>query len=112
MDKVIRIDGRDVQFRATAAVPRLYRILFRRDILQDIAALQKEIKKVKDEGGDLTSASLEIFENVAYVMTRSAPLRSRGKVGWPPAVCWRGCADEERFASCIPERGTELDLCV
>ena len=72
MDKVIRIDGRDVQFRATAAVPRLYRILFRRDILQDIAALQKEIKKVKDEGGDLTSASLEIFENVAYVMAKHA----------------------------------------
>jgi len=72
MDKIIQIDGRDVKFRATAAVPRLYRILFRRDIMRDIAALQKEIQKAQDDGGDLSTASLEIFENVAYVMAKHA----------------------------------------
>ena len=36
MEKFIRIDGREVPFRATAAVPRLYRIKFGRDIMQDM----------------------------------------------------------------------------
>ena len=35
MQDIIKIDGKDVPFRATAAVPRLYRIKFRRDIIQD-----------------------------------------------------------------------------
>lgn len=72
MDKIIQIDGRDVRFRATAAVPRLYRIQFGRDIMRDISQLQKEIQKAREEGGDLSSASLEIFENVAFLMAKHA----------------------------------------
>ena len=36
METEILIDGKKVKFRATAAVPRLYRIKFRRDIIQDM----------------------------------------------------------------------------
>lgn len=72
MEKVICIDGKDIAFRATAAVPRLYRVQFGRDIMRDITGLQKEIEKAREEGGDLSSASLEIFENVAYLMAKHA----------------------------------------
>ena len=41
IQKNITIDGIDVPFKASAAVPRLYRLKFRRDIYQDFAALQK-----------------------------------------------------------------------
>lgn len=36
MEKTINIDGKEVRLRATAAVPRLYRIKFGRDIMSDI----------------------------------------------------------------------------
>ena len=43
IQKNITIDGIDVPFKASAAVPRLYRLKFRRDIYQDFAALQKSV---------------------------------------------------------------------
>lgn len=69
MERTIEIDGRPVKFRATAAVPRLYRMKFKRDIMQDMAAIQKGIDKADEEGG-VPVASLEMFENVAYIMAK------------------------------------------
>jgi len=37
--KTIIVDGIEVPFKASAAVPRLYRIKFRRDIYKEFAAL-------------------------------------------------------------------------
>lgn len=71
MDRVIEIDGKPVKFRATAAVPRLYRLKYRRDIMQDMAAIQKDINKAQEEGG-VPVASLELFENCAYIMAKHA----------------------------------------
>lgn len=51
MDKTIEIDGKQVKFRATAAIPRLYRIRFGRDIMQDMAALKKELEKAQEGEG-------------------------------------------------------------
>ena len=72
MEKTITISGQAVKLKATAAVPRLYRIKFRRDIIQDITALEKVVKKKKTDGGDLPPEALEMFENVAYIMARHA----------------------------------------
>jgi hypothetical protein len=41
--KTISIDGQEVTFRASAAVPRLYRVKFHRDIYKDLSALQKSL---------------------------------------------------------------------
>ena len=50
MVKTIIIDGKAVAFKATAAVPRLYRIKFKRDIIQDLNDLKgKYIKVVNGE---------------------------------------------------------------
>ena len=49
MEKTIEIDGRPVTFRATAAIPRLYRLRFHRDIMQDMAFMRKEILKAQKE---------------------------------------------------------------
>lgn len=76
MDKTIKIDGRDIKFRATAGTPRLYRILTMRDIVKDINALTKHFNEVQDEGTeDISNLSIEdltIFENVAYTMAKHA----------------------------------------
>lgn len=83
MEASVVIDGREVRFRATAAVPRLYRIKFRRDILQDFNAVQKAVERAQEaakaaEGEDTAPASslpleaLELFEDMAYIMAKHA----------------------------------------
>ncbi|MBP5361999.1 MAG: hypothetical protein J6Y71_03080 [Ruminococcus sp.] len=70
--KTITVDGIEVPFKASAAVPRLYRIKFRRDIYKDFAALQTSVQEGDEEGSTLDIESLEVFENIAYIMAKHA----------------------------------------
>ena len=72
IQKNITIDGIDVPFKASAAVPRLYRLKFRRDIYQDFAALQKSVGENTEKSFTLDIESLEVFENIAYIMAKHA----------------------------------------
>ena len=63
---------KEVPFKASAAVPRLYRIKFRRDIYKDFAALQTSVQEGDEEGSNLDIESLEVFENIAYIMAKHA----------------------------------------
>lgn len=72
LTKKIEIDGKEVMFRASAEVPRLYRIKFRRDIYKDLDALQKAIDTSEEGASTLDTFSLELFENIAFVMARHA----------------------------------------
>ena len=72
IQKNITIDGIDVPFKASAAVPRLYRLKFRRNIYQDFAALQKSVGENTEESSALDIESLEVFENIAYIMAKHA----------------------------------------
>ena len=72
IQKNIIIDGIDVPFKASAAVPRLYRLKFRRDIYQGFAALQKSVGENTEESSALDIESLEVFENIAYIMAKHA----------------------------------------
>ena len=49
IQKNITIDGISVPFKASAAVPRLYRLKFRRDIYKDFASLRAMKTKAKSE---------------------------------------------------------------
>ncbi|MDE5885830.1 MAG: hypothetical protein K2H29_12250 [Oscillospiraceae bacterium] len=70
--KNITIDGLEVPFKASAAVPRLYHLKFGRDIYKDLAILQKSVKNGNAENSEMDIESLEMFENVAYIMAKHA----------------------------------------
>lgn len=70
--KVIEIDGKDITFKASAAIPRLYRIKYGRDIFKDLSKLEKEMNSSKAEDSSLDVFSLETFENIAYLMAKHA----------------------------------------
>ena len=72
MTKMIEIDGREVAFRASAAIPRIYRLKFQRDIYKDLSALEKAVGKEDEGSSNLDLFSLEMFENIAYVMAKHA----------------------------------------
>ena len=69
LEKTLTISGKEVRFRSSATVPRLYRIKFKRDIFKDLAKLEKSYTdKASEDGSALEIEDLEIFENVAYIM--------------------------------------------
>ncbi len=70
--KNIMIDEIEVPFKASAAVPRLYRLKFGRDIYKDFAALQKNVKEGDEESSSLDIESLEVFEQLSWVMAKHA----------------------------------------
>lgn len=72
MKRNIVIDGQEVAFRASAAIPRIYRMRFHRDIFKDLKDLEKGIDKNNPENSSLDLFSLEMFENIAYVMAKHA----------------------------------------
>lgn len=68
MIREIIIDGRPVKFKASAGVPRMYRIRFGRDIIVDLNRLMLRMQSEDDfDAIDLTA-----FEDVAYIMARHA----------------------------------------
>ncbi|MGI5963673.1 MAG: hypothetical protein ACOX7N_08175 [Lawsonibacter sp.] len=102
MLRTVIIDGREVPLRASASIPRLYRIKFRRDIMQDMVTIRNAVEKASRENGkvDLKQAGerdetdgwsseaassipmecLEMFENVAYLMAKHADPNVPGTV--------------------------------
>ena len=66
----IEIDGKQVPFKASAAIPRIYRIKFQRDIYKDLNELQKGIDESNAESSNLDTFSLELFENIAWLMAK------------------------------------------
>ena len=82
MEKTITIGGQDFRLRASALIPRLYRFRFGRDMIRDMAQLEKAYKKasaIKEDATDeeqreaqLSALDLTIFENVAWTMAKNA----------------------------------------
>lgn len=76
MRKTLMISGIECDFKSSAAIPRMYRLKFGRDIFVDMQRLQKQVElqeKIKKESGEdkestLPIDSLEMFENIAFLM--------------------------------------------
>lgn len=92
MRKTITINGTAVEFKSSAAIPRMYRLKFGHDIFVDMNRLKKQVdaqnrakqaaKKEAEKNGEefdeesfessLPIDSLEMFENIAFIMSKHA----------------------------------------
>lgn len=72
LSKIVNVGSHEVAFKSSAAIPRMYRIKFGRDIFKDLTKLEKSYKDKDDGGKELEIDDLEIFENVAYIMALHA----------------------------------------
>ena len=72
IQKNITIDGIDVPFKASAAVPRLYRLKFRRDIYQDFAAfsIYEILPQLIDLWGLNVETQVQSKKNIARLTDR------------------------------------------
>lgn len=69
MEATVKIDGKDVRFKATAAVPLLYRRRFNRDLLRDLRGVAAAVGEGR---GGLSLQDMTTFENLAYIMAKHA----------------------------------------
>ena len=64
IERTMIISGTAVKMRASAAIPRLYRAKFQRDVYKDITNLWEQIIE-EDKEPDTT-----LVEDIAYIMAR------------------------------------------
>ena len=73
LQKTVKLGNQEVTFKSSAAIPRMYRVKFGRDIFKDLSKLEQAYKaNVGKESSSMQIEDLEIFENVAYVMALHA----------------------------------------
>ena len=73
IQKTVNISGKEVTFKSSASVPRIYRVTFGRDIFKDIGRLQQAFAENAGQPVSLMQLEdLEIFENVAYIFAKHA----------------------------------------
>lgn len=74
MRKTLMISGIECHFKSSAAIPRMYRLKFGRDVFVDLQKLKKQVElsgrmeKEEKEESSIPINSLEIFENIAFLM--------------------------------------------
>lgn len=72
IEKVLNISGHDVKFKSTAGTLRHYRNNFGRDMLKDVMHLQEKLQKVSSSAEQFEVVDLEMFENLAWAMAKTA----------------------------------------
>lgn len=88
MRKTIEINGIQCNFKSSAAVPRIYRLKFGRDVFVDLTKIEQQVRQQEKRKKELQEQaereglefdesqfesslpidSLEMFENIAYIM--------------------------------------------
>lgn len=89
LEKTIAIGDKQVKFRSSATIPRLYRVKFKRDIFKDLSRLESSYKGKTEDGSSFEIEDLEIFENVAYIMAtmQITVFLQPSKSGWMNSRC-------------------------
>ena len=62
--KKIEIDGKEVTFKASAAVLRLYRIKFGRDIYKDLRQLEKSVGENEEDSSNLDLLTIGLVNDM------------------------------------------------
>lgn len=73
MEKTINIGGKETRLVANGATPRIYRALFKKDVFSDMQ------HAVTEDGG---INSVEVFENLAFVMAKQGGLEGYSVDEW------------------------------
>lgn len=97
MEKILRIDGREVKFKSTGAFLLRYKMQFGRDALVDIYKLMDSVdtrtKKIKN----IEALDLEVFYNLIWTLAKTADSNIK------PPLEWLDGFEEFPLTEIIPE---------
>lgn len=112
MEKVITIDGRQVNFKSTGAFLLRYKEQFHRDAIKDIYRMQNAIEEVeeivvneqgeeekitKSEVKNIDALDLDVFFNLIWTLAKTADKKI------PPPMEWLDTFGEFPLMDIIPE---------
>lgn len=84
MEKTLTIDGREVNFKSTAATPLRYKAQFGKDYFAEIMKMGDlaNIKTSKLSYKDLQKVDFETFYNIIWVLAKTADKNIKGPIEW------------------------------
>ena len=97
MEKILKIDGKDVVFKSTAGTLLRYRNNFGTDMLKDVINLQKKLQKVKEDASEFDAVDLDTFAKLAWAMAKTA----NGRI--PPIEQWLDNFETFSIYSILPD---------
>ena len=74
MERIVKIDGKEVGFRASALTPRLYRHKIGRDMVQDLNRLRKAYGKAVEAAGADAISLTNTFQACAIDLEKRRPV--------------------------------------
>jgi len=72
MEKTIKIDGRDVTFKSTGALPKRYKMQFQRDFFTDLINMEGAVKKKNASVDDIRKINFDVFYDIAWTLAKTA----------------------------------------
>lgn len=75
MEKIIKIDGKDVKFKSTGATPIKYKKQFGRDFFSDIfkmSSLSGDLNNKKKSTNKIEDLDMDVFYNICWVLAKGA----------------------------------------
>jgi hypothetical protein len=97
MERIVRIDGKDIPFKASAALPLRYKTQFGKDFFADMSSMG-EIEK------DFSKINSEIFYQIIWTLAKCADANI------PPLIEWVDLFDEFPVFSIFAEVSDLLDV--
>lgn len=74
-ERTLTLNGKKVKFKASAALPRMYRTMFGRDAFRDMETVEKAILTARQENSEesgIPAETVELLEDIAYMMAKHA----------------------------------------
>lgn len=99
MEKTIKIDGKEVRFRSTAATPLRFKAQFGKDYFAEIIKLNKlsKFKEDKTNYEALENADFEVFYNIIWTLAKTADKNI------PEPLTWLDSFEEFPLFEIIPQ---------
>ena len=74
MEKIIKIDGKEVKFKSTGATPIKYKRQFGRDFFSDLFKMNDigEALNSKSKKSNINNLDMDVFYNIAWVLAKGA----------------------------------------
>lgn len=72
MEKTIVIDGKEVKFKSTGAIPKRYKAQFGRDFFADLFSMESVIKKKNVTADDIRKINFDVFYDMAWTLAKTA----------------------------------------
>lgn len=81
MEKTITIDGKEVTFKSTGAVPKRYKMQFGRDFFADLLSMNISNKK-RLSVEDMRTIDFDVFYDIAWTLAKTADSTIKEPLAW------------------------------